>query len=188
MLRTTDISEVIRRLKDSETGVIPTDTVYGLVASAHNEAAVAKIYELKARQNEPGTIIAASADQIANLGVDRRFLDKVKQYWPGAISVIVPYAGHLDYLHLGKESLAVRIPDNDFLLRLLELTGPLVTSSANLTGEPIANTAGEAYQYFGDKADFYVDGGDLSGAKPSTIIRISDEGLEILRRGAVEIK
>jgi len=71
---------------------------------------------------------------------------------------------------------------------VLEQTGPLVTSSANHPGKPGSVTVDEAWDYFGDRVDFYVDGGDLSGREPSTIIKINDDdSIEVIREGAVHI-
>ncbi len=133
-------------------------------------------------------MIAASLDQLVELGLKRRYLKVVEQYWPGAVSVIIPCGSELEYLHEGKNSLAVRIPDFPELLELLASTGPLLTSSANHPGEPPANNVDEAKRYFSDKPDFYVDGGDLSGRAPSTVIRVVDDAIEVLREGAVKIK
>jgi L-threonylcarbamoyladenylate synthase len=170
-------------------GVLPTDTVYGLVARAADEAGVQRLYDLKHREGKPGTLIAANIDQLATLGLKARYLKAVEQFWPGAVSVIIPCSNPaLAYLHQGKLSLAVRIPDQSELLKLLEQTGPLLTSSANHPSEPVANTVAEAQKYFGDAVDFYIDGGDLSGHKPSTVIRIIDDAIEILREGAVKIQ
>lgn len=168
-------------------GVIPTDTVYGLVARASDEQAVQRLYALKHRENKPGTLIAASTEQCVSLGLKARYLKAVEEYWPGAVSVIIPCGPELAYLHQGKYGLAVRIPDHPELLKLLEQTGPLLTSSANHPGEPTADTVDEARAYFGDKVDFYVDGGDLSSHQSSTVIRIVDDAIEILREGAVKI-
>lgn len=169
-------------------GVIPTDTVYGLVARASDEQAVQRLYALKHRENKPGTLIAASTEQCVSLGLKARYLKAVEQYWPGAVSVIIPCGPELAYLHQGKYGLAVRIPDHPELLKLLEQTGPLLTSSANHPGEPTADTVDEARAYFGDKVDFYVDGGDLTSHQSSTVIRIVDDAIEILREGAVKIQ
>jgi tRNA threonylcarbamoyl adenosine modification protein (Sua5/YciO/YrdC/YwlC family) len=167
--------------------VIPTDTVYGVVARAIDQVAVKRLYELKHRHQKPGTLIAASIDQLVALGIPRRYLTAVEQYWPGAISVVIPSGLKLEYLDSGKHSLAIRIPDHIDLLKLLEQTGPLLTSSANMPGEPPANTIVEAREYFGDRVDLYQDGGDLSGHAPSTVIRIIDDAIEVLRAGAVKI-
>jgi L-threonylcarbamoyladenylate synthase len=178
-------SEVAKLINNGSVGVLPTDTVYGLVAKASNEKSVARLYELKSREQKPGTVIAASIDQLVNLGIKRRYLKAVEQFWPGAVSVEIPH--QIDYLSQGTGRQAFRIPNDEELLALLEKTGPLQTSSANLPGEPPANTIAEARSYFGDKVDFYLDGGDLSNREPSTIIRIVDDAIEIVRQGTVKI-
>jgi tRNA threonylcarbamoyl adenosine modification protein (Sua5/YciO/YrdC/YwlC family) len=169
-------------------GIIPTDTVYGIAARAADRAAVARLYQLKKRDNKPGTLIAASIEQLEDLGLKHRYLKAVEQFWPGAVSVVIPAANpELAYLHHGKMTLAVRIPDDKKLRALLKKTGPLVTSSANHPGEPTASTIKQARDYFGGQVDFYIDGGDLSRREPSTIIRIVDDAIEVLRPGTVKI-
>lgn len=169
-------------------GVLPTDTVYGLVARAADRVAVERLYKLKVREHKPGTLIAASIDQLVELGIKRRYLTAVDQYWPGAISVVIPCDDTLDYLHQGKRSLAVRLPDHAALQQLLAVTGPLLTSSANDPGQPTAVTVAEARAYFGAGVDFYEAGGDLSNHQPSTVIRIVDDAVEVLRAGAVKLE
>lgn len=174
--------------KPGAIGIIPTDTVYGLVARAADQTAVARLYQLKKREAKPGTLIAASLEQLEELGLKHRYLKAVEQYWPGAISIIIPTSNPaLQYLHQGKMSLAVRLPALAELQSLLQQTGPLLTSSANPPGEPAANTIVEAKAYFGDQVDFYIDGGNLSQQKASTVIRIVDDAVEVLRPGAVTI-
>ncbi len=165
--------------------VIPTDTVYGVVARAADPQAVARLYALKHRDHKPGTIIAASIDQLVELGIPRRYLTAVQQFWPGPVSVETPH--DIDYLHQGTGRQALRIPDDPALVALLQQTGPLQTSSANLPGEAPATTVAEAKAYFGDAVDLYVDGGDLSGRLPSTIIHIVDDAIEVIRQGAIHI-
>lgn len=169
-------------------GVIPTDTTYGVVARAADTTAVERLYKLKSRDNKPGTIIAADIGQLEALGLKHRYLKAVEQFWPDAISVIIPCSEPaLKYLHRGKMSLAVRVPADKNLQKLLRTTGPLLTSSANHPGEMPAATIAQAKKYFGKQVDFYVDGGDLSDHQASTIIRIIDDAIEIIRQGAVKI-
>ena len=82
----------------------------------------------------------------------------------------------------------MRIPDNTDIQALLKQTGPLLTSSANHPGEPTSTNVDQAKKYFDNEVDFYVDGGDLSANQPSTIIRIVDDAVEVLRQGAVHVK
>lgn len=170
-----------------EIAIIPTDTVYGVVARAADADAVARLYQLKRREKKPGTIVAASIGQLVELGVKRRYLTAVEQFWPGAVSVIIPCGEELHYIHQGVGSLAFRIPNDQRMIDLLEQTGPLVTSSANQPGEPPATTIDEAKAYFGDQVQWYEDGGRVAG-EPSTVIRIIDDAVEVVRQGAVVIK
>ncbi len=180
-------SEIVNLLQNGSVGVIPTDTVYGLACLATDRTAVGRLYELKSRDDKPGTLIAASIEQLVELGIPRRYVTAAQNFWPNPISVIIPTTPDLQYLDLGRMSLAMRVPIDQTITALLANTGPLLTSSANHPGEPPASTSEEAKTYFGDSVDFYVDGGDLSDRAASTIIRIIDDAVEVLREGAVKI-
>jgi L-threonylcarbamoyladenylate synthase len=167
-------------------GIIPTDTVYGVVARASDIAAVNRLYELKSRDDKPGTMIAANINQLVELGIKRRYLVAASQFWPGPVSVIIPHS--LDYLHLGLGAQPIRLPKDNRLLKLLEQTGPLLTSSANPPAQAVSTNVQQAKTYFDNKVDFYIDGGDLTGHQASTIIRIVDDAIEIIRQGDVIIE
>jgi len=175
-------------LIQGKVGIIPTDTVYGIVASAKMEDSVSKIYSLKKRENKPGTVIASSIEQIVELGIKKRYLKAVEDIWQNEVSIIIPVGDELSYIHLGFKSIAFRIVKDTRLINLLNSTGPLVTSSANLTTKPIANTIQEAIKYFNDEVEFYVDGGDLSFKLPSTIIKIVDDEIVVIRDGSFKLK
>jgi tRNA threonylcarbamoyl adenosine modification protein (Sua5/YciO/YrdC/YwlC family) len=168
-------------------GVMATDTVYGLVASAKNKLAVERFYSLKKREHKPGTVIAANVDQLLELGVPKHYLEQVAHLWPNSVSVVMPLGDNLAYLHQDIGSQPFRVVADVNLRKVLEQTGPLVTSSANQPGEPVANNIAEAQNYFGDSVDFYVDQGDLSGRASSTIVRVGEKGVEVLREGAVKL-
>jgi len=177
------LAEAIRLLQAGKVGVMPTDTVYGLVAQATDVAAVTQLYELKNRERKPGTIIAASVDQLLSLEVPANSIDAVKQWWPNPVSFILPLP-HA-YIHQGLGDVAMRVVADASIRSLLEKTGPLLTSSANLPGQPESKNISQAWQYFGNKVDFYVDGGDISDRLPSTIAKPTPNGLTILRQGSV---
>jgi L-threonylcarbamoyladenylate synthase len=179
--------ELAELIKGGAVGVLPTDTIYGLVAPAANEAAVERLYKVKGREKKPGTIIAANIDQLVGLGMKARYLKAVQDYWPNPITIKIPVGLDLQYLQLGVGDIAVRIPADEPLRKFLEQTGPLMTTSANHPGHEPAGTIAEAQDYFGDKVDFYADGGDLHGRQGSTIIRIVDDIVEVVREGAVKI-
>lgn len=168
-------------------GVIATDTVYGIVARAADPSAVKKMYALKHREHKPGTVIAASVQQLLDLGLEARYLDRVSEGWPGPLSVETPLDDSLAYLHQSTGRQGFRVVADERVRKVLEVTGPLVTSSANQPGEPPSETIEQAEGYFGDSVDFYVDAGDRSGALPSTIVKITEDGLEVIRQGAAPV-
>jgi L-threonylcarbamoyladenylate synthase len=180
-------SNVSRLLSEGGIGVLPTDTIYGLVSVAGNKEGVARLYGLKKRYQKLGTFMAANVEQLLTLGLVEDALRSVAHLWPNPISVVVPTHKGWEHLDLGKGSLAVRIPSDKILLNLLRVTGPWATSSANLFDQPGANTIEEAIAYFHDDVDFYVDGGDLSNRAASTIVKYEAGRLEVLRQGSIRL-
>lgn len=168
---------IVEILRNDGVGVIATDTVYGIVVRLLSPTAVERIYEVKHSdaKRPVGTILTASAGQLRGI-VDDDYITKATAYWPGPTSVILPVGDELDYAHKGLGSLPFRVPADPELIKLLEQTGPLATSSANLPSQPPAVTVDQAKDYFGDAVDFYDDGGDLSDRKPSRIINLLDNG------------
>lgn len=186
MLVVKDITELLNR--PGSVVVMPTDTIYGLVARAKDPIAVNRLYQLKDRHSKPGTLLGLNIDELTNLGLTRKYLKAVEQFWPGAISVVIPTSNpSLDYLTQGLPDLAVRIPDDPFVAKVLAACGPLITSSANLPLQPPANNIDQAKKYFANKVDAYFDGGNLENRQPSTIIRMIDDSIEVLRAGSVKL-
>jgi L-threonylcarbamoyladenylate synthase len=174
-------------IKKGAVGVLPTDTIYGLVGSALLPEAVLRIYRLRKRDPEkPFVVIIASVFDLELFGVklkagDRKALDKV---WPGKVSVVLPVGSQkFRYLHRGTKSVAFRLPAKISLRRFVKFSGPLVAPSANPEGEPPAANIKEAFWYFGRRADFYAGVGDLN-SPPSTLVILKNGRIKILRAGA----
>lgn len=179
---------LIKMINAGAVGVIPSDTVYGLVAKASKRTAIERMYRAKERPSQPGTTIGASIRQFEALGFPYEPLATANKYWPASLSVVVNATNVHKYLKADRDSLPLRIPDSPLLLKLLEQTGPLMTTSANHSGEPTATNIRQAMAYFGDSVDFYVDAGDLGARPPSTIIGFDEDGQIITyRQGAVRI-
>jgi L-threonylcarbamoyladenylate synthase len=183
------LKQNIEVLKNGGVGVIPTDTIYGLVCRAFSESALVRMFEIKGRgENKPPVIIISDISDLEKFGAKvlpehLKFIDK---YWPGKVTIIFEISSEFNYLDKSL-GLAVRLPADENLRELLRQTGPLATTSANISGEPPAKNIGEAKKYFGDKVDFYEDGGELNSA-PSTLVRIMNDKVEVIRQGAVEVK
>lgn len=180
--------KIVDILNKEGVGVLPTDTLYGLAGQALSQKAVEKIYKIKKRaSNKPFIILISSIKDLAlfKVKIDEKDSNILEKYWPGKVSVILPCGEEkFSYLHRGTNALAFRLPDKKELIDILEETGPLVAPSANLEGEKPATTIEEAKKYFGKDIDFYLDEGILE-SPPSTLIKITDENIEVLRKGAV---
>lgn len=180
-------------VRRGELVVTPTDTVYGLAADAFSPAAVRALVEAKGRTlaSPPPVLIPdlAAAEALAEaIHTDLRPL--LEQHWPGPLTVIVAARTGLDWdLGETRGTVALRIPDDPIAIELLKATGPLACSSANLTGEPPAETAAAAEAMLGDSVAVYLDGG-MRGTVSSTIVDASNlhrpQGkLRIVREGVI---
>lgn len=181
---------IVDMLISGGVGVIPTDTIYGLVGRAETASAVERIYRIRKRNTHKACIILISSyEDLKKFNIElssetRLFLEK-RRVWPGKVSIVLPSTDpSFEYLTRGTNALAFRMPDIPELRDFLAQTGPLVAPSANREGDPPAITINSARDYFEDSVDFYVDGGELHSL-PSTLIQIVDGKLVVLREGAV---
>ncbi|MES2060101.1 MAG: L-threonylcarbamoyladenylate synthase [Patescibacteria group bacterium] len=178
-------------LKGGSVSVIPTDTMYGIVASAFDKKAVERIFDIKGRNTKkPLIVLISKIADLSKFGISPKkdFGEALAKIWPGKITVILPCrSAKFKYIHRGVGSIAFRIPNDKSLLKLLAKTGPLVAPSANPEGVSPATTISEANKYFGDKVDLYINGGKKS-SKPSTIIKFQKDVWELVREGAVPFK
>jgi len=177
-----DELEIVAWLVDGKVGVLRTDTLYGLVCRADNQAAVERIYQVKGRDNDKSPIVLiANQQQLFDRPtlVMEQFLETV---WPGKISVIIPSVSAPWWIERRNTSVAYRLPDSDWLQSLLVWTGQLIAPSANPEGQPPAQTIQRAIEYFGDSVDFYVDSGEVTDESPSQLLRMNVAGeIERLR-------
>ncbi len=183
-----DDPKLIELLVHGAVGVLPTDTIYGLVACAWDVHAVERLYALKHRERKPGTVIAANVEQLIDLGLDPEVVRSVAHLWPNPLSIELQLGEELSHIHQGTGHGAFRVVSDPEVAVLLEQTGPLLTTSANMPGDPPCITVGEAETCFGEQVDFYVDGGNRANRPPSTVVRLEADGTLTMRReGAVRI-
>jgi L-threonylcarbamoyladenylate synthase len=171
--------------------VLPTDTVYGIAADAFDPAAVRKLLAAKGRGREmPPPVLVSSVTTLDALavGVPQWARALVEQFWPGPLTLVCTQQASLQW-DLGdtRGTVAVRMPDHSVALEILERTGPLAVSSANLTGRPPATDADQAEEMLGDAVTAIVDDGPTPGETPSTIIDVTLEQGRVLRPGALSV-
>jgi L-threonylcarbamoyladenylate synthase len=172
--------------------VLPTDTVYGIGADAFDAEAVQSLLDAKGRGREmPPPVLISSAttlDALATGVTDyaRRLVDR---FWPGPLTLVCNQQPSLQW-DLGdtRGTVAVRMPDHRLALDLLERTGPMAVSSANLTGHPAAVDADMAAEMLGDHVAVIIDDGPSPGGSSSTIVDVRGHRGKVLRTGAISLE
>jgi L-threonylcarbamoyladenylate synthase len=170
----------------------PTDTLYGLGCSLFDVAAVELIGKLKRRAPHHAYISLipepSQADGLA-LSVNPVARRLIRQFWPGPLSLIFVAAEIVPASVRGEGgTIALRCPKDVLSHALLtRFGGPVVSSSANLSGQRPAETAAEVLAYFGNQLDLVLDGGPRRGAVPSTLVDVSGQQPKLLRRGVVDV-
>lgn len=172
--------------------VLPTDTVYGIAADAFDAGAVQRLLDAKGRGRDmPPPVLVGSAGTLDALASDvppyvRPLVDA---FWPGPLTVVCHEQSSLQW-DLGdtRGTVAVRMPDHEVARQLLDRTGPLAVSSANLTGHDAATDADQAMEMLGEKVAVVIDGGTTPGNVPSTIVDATGERPRLLRLGAISVE
>ncbi len=168
----------------------PTDTVYGLGAMAFNAKGVNRIYKVKGRAAEKAIPIlignVAQLDQVAaKVGASERIL--AHHFWPGPLTIILPRHTSIPDAVTSLPTVGVRIPNLASALELLNLTGPMAVSSANLSGQTSCSTAGGVLSQLDGKIPLILDGGVTPGGTPSTIVDCNSEKPVVIREGPISL-
>lgn len=171
--------------------VLPTDTVYGIAADAFDAEAVARLLVAKGRGREmPPPVLVSTATTLDALAtkVPDYARALTSAFWPGPLTLVCHEQPSLRWdLGETRGTVAVRMPDHDLAREILDRTGPLAVSSANLTGEPAATDASEAAGMLSDRVAVIVDGGATPGAVPSTIVDVTADRPRLLRLGVISV-
>jgi L-threonylcarbamoyladenylate synthase len=171
--------------------VLPTDTVYGIGADAFDHAAVQALLDAKGRGREmPPPVLISSSTTLDALAtkLPRYVAALTRAFWPGPLTLVCQQQPSLTWdLGETKGTVAVRMPDHDVALALLERTGPLAVSSANLSGLPAATEAAAAEGMLGDSVEVVLDGGPSPQLRASTILDVRGERPRLLRLGALSL-
>ena len=172
--------------------VLPTDTVYGVAADAFDPAAVSSLLAAKGRGREmPPPVLVSAVSTIDALAVNIPSYARalVEEFWPGPLTLVCHQQASLQW-DLGdtRGTVAVRMPNHDIALEILERTGPLAVSSANRTGMAAATDAEQAMEMLGEEVAVIVDGGASPGSEASTIVDATGPQGRILRRGALSLE
>ncbi|MDR2414721.1 MAG: threonylcarbamoyl-AMP synthase [Odoribacteraceae bacterium] len=185
-----DIDKTVAVLRAGGVVLLPTDTVYGLAVRPGDEAAIDRLFALKARPREVYLpVMVADAGELEGLGLEmnagaRRLASS--RFVPGALTLVLGFragAARAPWLE-GREEVAVRLPDDAFLLAVLREVGPLLVTSANRHGKSTPGEVREILQELSGVPDLVVERG-RGREIPSTVVNCRQEPPAIERQGVV---
>ena len=167
-----------------------TDTFYGLGADPFNVAAVSKIRELKGREeNKPILLLLSEASVGDRFIADRSeaFEEVARKFWPGPLTIVGVAVANLPRgITAGTGTVGVRVPADEAVRDLVRSCGGALTAtSANPSGREPARSAKEVFDYFGDRVDLIIDGGEVIATEPSTIVDVTTSPPRVIRKGAI---
>ncbi len=169
---------------------VPTETVYGLAVRADNEKGIKKLLELKDRPidgEKALTMMLADVDQMKDYAVvERRNMNFARHYFPGELTIILPKRDdYKNYYFDRRDTIGIRIPAHEYMLRLIRENGPLLVTSANPRGEVPCRSAQELRERM-PKIDAIVRG-TCGGSLPSTVVDLCSSEPRSLRQGGLLI-
>ncbi|CAN5429195.1 hypothetical protein BH23ACT6_BH23ACT6_07480 [soil metagenome] len=170
--------------------VLPTDTVYGVGADAFDKVAVAMVLAAKHRSRDvPPPVLVPGPRTVDGLATDVPMYAQMlmRAFWPGPLTLVMKAQRSLAW-DLGKTNgtVALRMPDDEVSLAVLDKVGPMAVTSANLTGQPAATTARQAQEQLGGAVALYLDGGPRADLAASTIVDCTGEEPVVLRHGSLD--
>lgn len=177
-------------IREGKLVIFPTETVYGIGANAIDEEAVRNIYIAKGRASDNPLIAHISDikmldDLVLEVGEIERKL--IKKFWPGPLTIvfnkkpIVP-----DIITGGLDTVAVRMPSNEIAHKLIEYSNcPIAAPSANISGKPSGTQIEDIIEELDGKVEYIIDNGKVDIGVESTVIRVVDNVVHILRPGKI---
>jgi len=177
-------------LKNGKLVLFPTETVYGIGANALNEEAVKNIFIAKGRAQDNPLIVHVSDEQmLERLVKDIGEIEKklIKEFWPGPLTIIFEKKSLIpDMITGGLKTVAIRMPSNVIARKLIELSNvPVAAPSANISGRPSGTDIKDIIDELDGKVDFIIDSGKVDIGLESTVVRVIDNVVHILRPGKI---
>lgn len=184
------INKVVEILKDGGIIAYPTDTIYGIGCDIFNKRAMEKIYMIKGRdKKKPMSFVCSDLSHISQFAKVPNYAYRImKRLLPGSYTFILEASGQVPrLLSTKRRTVGIRVPDSEIALAIVRALGnPVISTSANISGENVISDPFEIEELFGSRLDAVIDGGKLAG-DPSTVIDLSGDSPSVLRKGAGDI-
>ena len=185
-----DIDKLLKVLNDGKIALLPSDTVYGLFADATNSESIKRIDDAK-HSNKPHLILVSSLEMLKEYTSEINDLQKkiIDKYWPNTLTILFKKNDKIDdNLTKGSEYIGIRMPNNKFLLDLInKFNKPLISSSANITNEKVITSIDLLDEELKSHISYIYDVGVLNDIA-STLIKVDNNKITILREGLLADK
>jgi L-threonylcarbamoyladenylate synthase len=191
-----DISSIVDALEAGQTLVYPTETCYGLGCDATNQKAVDRIFQIKERQTEKSVLVVMSSIEMAMEYVvwNDQIAHLAETYWPGPLTIVgdaIPGTELAMGVVADDGSIGFRISSHPLVQEILDVLGvPMVSTSANISGQKSPYDIDDIITMFQQRPvqpDSIIDAGTLPEQSPSTIIRIKNGMVNVLRQGSLRV-
>lgn len=188
-----NLEEINKVLDEDGVIIFPTDTVYGIACNCYSIEGLKKIFSFKNRPlSKPINVLTNSIEKIEMVsnGLKEKERELIEKYLPGDLTIIVDKNENVPALLTANlKTIGVRIPNHEIALRILEkYPYPLATTSVNLAGSSPGIVVSDFLEEFKNKVDIIVDGGKAPIGLPSTIVKIENDSLKILREGNLKVE
>lgn len=182
-----DIDRLVEVINNGDIAVVPTDTVYGIIGDALNIDVIHKVYEVKKRDYSKPLILMVSSINMLERYVDTiNELERklIKKYWPGKLTILFKKNEKISNLITsGSDLVGIRFPDNIELVELIEkIDKPLISTSCNISSKEVITSIDMLEEDISKYVSYIYDGGILSNTS-STIVKVNNKDVEILREG-----
>lgn len=184
------IKEASKAIKQGKLVLFPTETVYGIGANALNETAVKQIYVAKGRASDNPLIAHISdIEMLKQLVIEVGSIEKklIEKFWPGPLTIIFKKKKIIpDIITAGLDTVAIRMPSNKIARDLIKYSGcPIAAPSANISGKPSGTMVEDIIEELDGKVEYIIDGGKVDIGLESTVVRVIDGIVHILRPGKI---
>ena len=180
-------------IKNGGIVVFPTETVYGIGTNGLDKEAVERLYKIKERPlNKPISLLVSDYEMIEKVVKDINELEYkiMKKFFPGPLTIILNKKDIVpDIVTSRGSTVGIRMPEEEITRKLIEYAGvPIAAPSANISGKASGIDLQEIIKEFGDKVDYYIDGGKSKIGIGSTIVKVENNTIKILREGSISKK
>lgn len=183
-----NIKKITEELRKGNLVITPTDTTYGIMADATNKDAIKKVFDAKKRENKPLILLVSSMEMLEKYTsrISPLEYEIINKYLPGNLTILLRKNERVcDIVTCNSPLVGIRIPNNKDLIKIISnLKVPVISTSANLTNEPVITNINEINKDLLKYISYIEDGKEIN-ACPSTIIKVENEQIIILRNGEI---